>query len=101
MSDRKDHRKGHVSDELHLDSLIAVSYQKLRVSQGLGVRALAQNDNCGSVTSALGKEPLNCAGGALVKATGCSDGPMQILKRMGMRMPVAASVFVSISRSFI
>lgn len=60
MSDRKDHWKGHGSDELHLDSLIAVSYQKLRVSQGLGVGALAQNDNCGSITSALGKEPLNC-----------------------------------------
>lgn len=89
-SDRKDHWKGHGSDELHLDSLIAVSYQKLRVSQGLRVRALARNDNCGSITSALEKEPLNCAGGALAKATGCRDGPTQILKRMGTHMPVAA-----------
>ena len=90
MSDRKDHWKGHVSDELHLDSLIAVSYQKLRVSQGLGVRVLAQNGNCGSITSAVGKESLNCAGCALARATGCSDGPVQILKRMGRHMPVAA-----------
>lgn len=90
MSDTKDRWKGHVSDELHLDSLIAVFYQKLRVSQGLGVRVLAQNDNCGIITSALGKEPLNCAGSALAKATGCSDGPMEILKRMGMHLPVAA-----------
>lgn len=92
MSDRKDRWKGHVSDELNLDSLMAVFYQKLRVSQGLGVRVLAQNDNCGSVTSALGKEPLNCAGGAVAKATGCSDGSMQILKRMSMHMPVAARI---------
>lgn len=60
MSDRKDHWRGHRSDELHLDSLIAVSYRKLCMSQGFGVRVLAQNDNCGSVTSALGKEPFNC-----------------------------------------
>jgi len=79
-----------------------VTYQKLRVSQGLGVRVLAQSDNCGSITSALGKEPLNCAGDAVAKATGCSDGPMQILERMGMHMAVAArTVFISISSSFI
>lgn len=83
MSDRKDRWQGHVSDELNLDSLVVVSYQKLWVSQGLGVRVLRQNDNCGSVTNALGKEPLNCAGGALAKATGCSADPMQTLKRMG------------------
>lgn len=82
--------KGTLSDELHLDSLIVVSYQKLRVSQGLGVRVLAQNDNCGGITGALGKEPLNCAGGALAKAPGCSDGPVPLLKRMGMHVPVAA-----------
>lgn len=51
---------------------------------------LAQNDNCGSVTSALGKEPLNGADGAVAKAAGCSDGPVQILKRMGLHIPVAA-----------
>lgn len=73
-----------------MNSLIAVFYQKLRVSQGLGVRVLAQNDNCGIVMSALGKEPLNCAGSALAKATGCSDDPVEILKRTGMHLPVAA-----------
>lgn len=97
MSDRRDRWKGHVSVELHLDSLIAVSSQKPRVSQGLGVRALAQNDNGGIVTSALGKASLNRAGGALAKATGCSDGPLQILKRMVFHMQVAArTVFISI-----
>lgn len=90
MSDRRDRWKGHISVELHLDSLIAVSSQKLRVSRGLGVRALAQNYNCGIITSTLGKQSLNCAGGALAKATGCSDGPLQILKRMVLHMRVGA-----------
>lgn len=60
MSDRRDRWRGRGSDELHLDSLIAVSYRKLRVSQGLGVRVLAQKDDCGSVRGALGKEPFRC-----------------------------------------
>lgn len=42
MSDRKDHWKGRVSDELKLDSLFTVSYQKVRVSQGLGVRVSSE-----------------------------------------------------------
>lgn len=60
MSDRRDRWRGHGSDELHLDSLIAAPHRKLRASPGLGVRVLARKDNCGSVTSALGKEPFDC-----------------------------------------
>lgn len=43
------------------------------MSQGLNVRVLTQNDNCGSVTNALGKEPINCASSTLAKAAGCRD----------------------------
>lgn len=70
---RKDRWLGQISDELNLAFFIAASYQKLQVSQRLNVRALTQDENRGSVTNALGKEPINCANSTLAKAAGCRD----------------------------
>lgn len=59
MNDGKVQEKGHLSDDLNLDSFMVVPQPTLWEPHGLGIKVLSHKNNCDTMLNAPGKEALN------------------------------------------